>query len=249
METKKLKFQKSAQAGAVALNANDEEKMSNTSKVAAAVSGLAAGAAAGYAGYEAYQHYNGTESAEEAEVAVEATDTDAIHEAIADLTADTPIVAPEPVVEAAPVEPTAPVAHVEPVEPVVATENPDEVADAILAGDFIDPVDAKVDDFPYEVGEIAQVYNVDGELEMTAAVDIDGAGMLLVDVNGDGIFDVAHDEFGNEVELGVVSSVSDMEMLYAQQHGNDGYIGAEDPTMQTDDNSFTDDIIDPTALG
>ncbi len=247
METKKLKFQKSAQAGAVALNANDEEKMSNTSKVAAAVSGLAAGAAAGYAGYEAYQHYNGTESAEEAAVAVEATDTDAIHEAIADLTADTPIVAPEPVVEAAPeVHHTAPVAHV---EPVVTPENPDEVADAILAGDFVDPVDATVDDFPYEVGEIAQVYNVNGELEMTAAVDVDGANMMLVDVNGDGIFDIARDEFGDEVELGVVSSVSDMEMLYAQQHGNDGYLASDDPTMQADDNSFTDDIIDPTTLG
>ncbi len=246
METKKLKFQKSAQAGTVALNANEEEKMSNTSKVAAAVSGLAAGAAAGYAGYEAYQHYNGTETTEEAEVAAEATSTDAIHDAIADLTADTPVVAPEPVVEAAPVEPAAPVAHV---EPVVAPENPDEVADAILAGDFIDPVDSAVDAFPYEVGEIAQVYNVDGELEMAAEVTIDGSDMLLVDVNKDGIFDVARDEFGNEVELGVVSSVSDMEMLYAQQQGNDGYIDSTDPTMQTDDNSFTDDIIDPTALG
>ncbi len=246
METKKLKFQKSAQAGAVALNANEEAKMSTTSKVAAAVSGVAAGAAAGYAGYEAYQQYKESNATDDVDTTVEATDTDAVHEAISNLSADAPVVASEPVVvaePAAPVHHTAPAEHVEPVAP----ENPDEISDAILAGDFVDPVDAKVDDFPYEVGEIAQVYNVNGELETTAEVTIDGDSMLMVDVNGDGVLDVFRDEFGNEAELGVVSTISDMEMLYAQQHGNDGYLAAND-TNGMDDDSFTDDIIDPTTL-
>ncbi len=244
METKRLKFQKSAQAGAVALNGNEEEKMSNTSKAAAAVAGLTAGAAAGYAGYEAYQHYQGTDATEEAEVvAAEAADTDAVHDAIANLTADAPAVDLTPIVEAeaAPVE-----HHSTPVEQTVV-ENPDEVSDAILAGDFIDPVDAQTDDFPYEVGEIAQVYNVNGELEMSTEIEIDGSNMVLVDVNNDGIFDVVRDEYGNEAELGVVSSVSDMEMLYAQQHGDNGYLASND--VVNDDNSFADDIIDPSALG
>ena len=129
--------------------------------------------------------------------------------------------------------------------------NPDDVSDEILAADIIDPTDAQASDFPFEVGEIAQVYNVNGELETTTTITAeDGTEMVLVDVNGDQMFDVARDAFGNETELGVVSTVSDMEMLHAQQQGDTtGYLAASDTDPMPDDNSFEADIIDPTTLG
>ena len=101
------------------------------------------------------------------------------------------------------------------------------------------------------MGEIAQVYNVNGELETTTTITAeDGTEMVLVDVNGDQMFDVARDAYGNEVELGVVSTVSDMEMLHAQQQGDTtGYLAASDTDPMSDDNSFEADIIDPTTLG
>ena len=128
--------------------------------------------------------------------------------------------------------------------------NPDDVSDEILAADIIDPTDAQASDFPFEVGEIAQVYNVNGELETTTTITRESATNGACDVNGDQMFDVARDAYGNEVELGVVSTVSDMEMLHAQQQGDTtGYLAASDTDPMPDDNSFEADIIDPTTLG
>ena len=178
-------------------------------------------------------------------------------DAVAGLTADNtvtePVVEaqPEPVVAAEPVAETQPAATTQHTTTTETTVNPDDVSDEILAADIIDPTDAQASDFPFEVGEIAQVYNVNGELETTTTITAeDGTEMVLVDVNGDQMFDVARDAYGNEVELGVVSTVSDMEMLHAQQQGDTtGYLAASDTDPMPDDNSFEADIIDPTTLG
>lgn len=124
------------------------------------------------------------------------------------------------------------------------------MSDEILAADIIDPTDAEAGDFPYEVGEVAQVYNVNGELETVATItDENGAEMMLVDVNGDQMFDVARNAYGDEVELGVVSSVDDMQLIHAQQQGDGvGYLAATDNPAAADDNSFEADIVDPTTL-
>ena len=246
METKKLKFQTVAAGNQGTVDAtigeglNKENYAAKSAGLAAA--GIAAGAAVGYAGYEAYQQFAGT-------VEAEPMTADEALDAVAGLTADNtvtePVVAaqPEPVVAAAPVAETQPAA--------ATSVNPDDVSDEILAADIIDPTDAQTSDFPFEVGEIAQVYNVNGELETTTTITAeDGTEMVLVDVNGDQMFDVARDANENEVELGVVSTVSDMEMLHAQQQGDTtGYLAASDTDPMPDDNSFEADIIDPTTLG
>lgn len=247
METKKLKFQTVAAGNQGTVDATiveGENKENNAAKTA----GMAA---AGYAGYEVYQQFAGSTVEAEPMTADEALD------AVAGLTADNtvtePVVEaqPEPVVAAEPVAETQPAATTQHTTTTETTVNPDDVSDEILAADIIDPTDAQASDFPFEVGEIAQVYNVNGELETTTTITAeDGTEMVLVDVNGDQMFDVARDAYGNEVELGVVSTVSDMEMLHAQQQGDTtGYLAASDTDPMPDDNSFEADIIDPTTLG
>ena len=240
METKKLKFQTVAAGNQGTVDATiveGENKENNAAKTAGmAAAGIAAGAAAGYAGYEVYQQFADT-------VEAEPMTADEALDAVAGLTADNTVT--EPVAET---QPAATTQHTTTTE---TTVNPDDVSDEILAADIIDPTDAQASDFPFEVGEIAQVYNVNGELETTTTITAeDGTEMVLVDVNGDQMFDVARDAFGNEVELGVVSTVSDMEMLHAQQQGDTtGYLAASDTDPMPDDNSFEADIIDPTTLG
>lgn len=247
METKKLKFQTVAAGNQGTVDATiveGENKENNAAKTA----GMAA---VGYAGYEVYQQFAGSTVEAEPMTADEALD------AVAGLTADNtvtePVVEaqPEPVVAAEPVAETQPAATTQHTTTTETTVNPDDVSDEILAADIIDPTDAQASDFPFEVGEIAQVYNVNGELETTTTITAeDGTEMVLVDVNGDQMFDVARDAYGNEVELGVVSTVSDMEMLHAQQQGDTtGYLAASDTDPMPDDNSFEADIIDPTTLG
>ena len=249
METKKLKFQTVAAGNQGTVDATiveGENKENNAAKTAGmAAAGIAAGAAIGYAGYEVYQQFAGT-------VEAEPMTADEALDAVAGLTADNTVT--EPVVEAQlePVVAAEPVAETQPAATTTETTvNPDDVSDEILAADIIDPTDAQASDFPFEVGEIAQVYNVNGELETTTTITAeDGTEMVLVDVNGDQMFDVARDAYGNEVELGVVSTVSDMEMLHAQQQGDTtGYLAASDTDPMPDDNSFEADIIDPTTLG
>lgn len=254
METKKLKLQGIAAGNNLAVDAttavdNDNKKAAKVAGMAAA--GVAAGVAAGYAGYEVYQNLKGDEAMVEAEPMT----SDDVLDAVADLTADTPVapaveVQPEPVVAAEPVATTQPAATTT-TTTTGTTVNPDEVSDEILAADIIDPVDAQTNDFPFEVGEVAQVYNVNGELETTTTITSeDGTELTLVDVNGDQMFDVVRDVYGNEENLGVVSTVSDMEMLHAQQHGDTtGYLAASDTDPMAGDDSFEADIIDPTTLG
>lgn len=263
MDTKKLNHQ-NAGAAAIGAQVSNKQTVDNDKKMkaaAAATAGLAAGAGVAFGGYEAYQHFAGGDTAVEAEPISD----DAALDAVAGLTADNvaaPVVEPQPVdaqpAEAATVEPAQPTTTTTtsatttttPAEHTSPAVNPDEVSDEILAADIIDPTDAQAGDFPYEVGDVAQVYNVNGELETVASItDESGAEMMLVDVNGDQMFDVARDGYGNEVELGVVSSVDDMRLLYAQQHDDsNGYLAADD-TTPTDDNSFEADIIDPNTLG
>ncbi|MBP6098322.1 MAG: hypothetical protein KA442_02630, partial [Muribaculaceae bacterium] len=173
METKKLKFQTVAAGNQGTVDATiveGENKENNAAKTAGmAAAGIAAGAAAGYAGYEAYQQFAGT-------VEAEPMTADEALDAVAGLTADNtvtePVVEaqPEPVVAAEPVAETQPAATTQHTTTTETTVNPDDVSDEILAADIIDPTDAQASDFPFEVGEIAQVYNVNGELETTTTI-------------------------------------------------------------------------------
>lgn len=272
MDTKKLNLQ-----GVATGSMDVENGMTAENKKKAAITGLAAGGvavagtvAAGVAfGGEAVDAVtdafnsitgHGTTADEDMTAIADDAALDAIaslNDNVADDAA--PVVEPETVVVDEPVEvaPAAPTStHHQPTHttttPTTAPEvNPDDVSDEILAADIIDPTDAESADFPYEVGEIAQVYNVNGELETVATItDENGVEMMLVDVNGDQMFDVARNDAGDEVELGVVSSVDDIQLIHSQQQGDGvGYLAANDDPSLSDDNSFEADIVDPTTLG
>lgn len=75
--------------------------------------------------------------------------------------------------------------------------NPDEIAEAIISEENIDPNDIDMADV-VNFDEIGAVYTVDGE-NYTAASFHDGAGndFVMVDVDGDDVFDVIMDAEGN----------------------------------------------------
>lgn len=275
MDTKKLNLQGVA-AGSMSVDnelVNNEKAKKAATVAGVAAAGLAVGGGAIYAGKEVYDSMTGHSAADEADV--NAAADDAALDVVAGLSTSTdataPVVEADPVVVAEPVEAstTATTTHTTtsttttpastttttPASTTTTTTptntvNPDDVSDEILAADIIDPTDAEAGDFPYEVGEVAQVYNVNGELETVATItDENGAEMMLVDVNGDQMFDVARNAYGDEVELGVVSSVDDMQLIHAQQQGDGiGYLAATDNPAAADDNSFEADIVDPTTL-
>lgn len=76
------------------------------------------------------------------------------------------------------------------------TVNPDEVAEAIIAEDQVDPNDIDMADV-FSFDEIGTVYTVDGE-SYTAAAFHDAAGnqLVMVDVDGDDVFDIITDVDG-----------------------------------------------------
>lgn len=247
MNTKTLKLQEAEGAEMTVDASADNKKLEDATKAAA---GLAAGGAVAYAAYEGYQYVKGKADDATADTTVDA-ESDAVHEAIADLTADAPVVEAAPVEAAASVHPlhTAPATHDDVVTP--AHVNPNEVADEVIVPDMVDAVDvaASNDDLMFDAGEVSQVYNVNGELETMACINIDGTDMVLVDVNGDNVFDVVRDDVFGDVDLGIVSTVSDIEMHQAEQAGDLGYLAATDHEAMPDGDSFENDIIDPSLLG
>lgn len=75
--------------------------------------------------------------------------------------------------------------------------NPDEVAEAIISEEQVDPNDIDMADV-VNFDEIGTVYTVDGE-SYTAAAFHDAAGnqLVMVDVDGDNVFDIVTDMEGN----------------------------------------------------
>jgi hypothetical protein len=77
--------------------------------------------------------------------------------------------------------------------------NPDEIAEAIISEEQIDPNDidlANVVNFD----EIGTVYTVDGESHTAAAFhDNEGNQLMMVDVDGDDVFDLIYDDSGEAI--------------------------------------------------
>jgi hypothetical protein len=77
--------------------------------------------------------------------------------------------------------------------------NPDEIADAIISENQVDPNDIDMADV-INFDEIGTVYTVDGE-NHTAAIfhDNEGNELMMVDVDGDDVFDLIYDESGEAI--------------------------------------------------
>ena len=230
MSTKVLNSElKSNRQNNASLTDAEEKNGAGKSVVAGVVSGAAgmvAGAATGVGARIAYEHFTAEEQplADAEEVVVEQ---------------EPEVVEPQPIVS----EPQ-PVAQ-EVVEPIAPEVDANEVAENIISGEAIDEVDAAQADFPFVVDGMQEVYTVDGELQMQAYVsDGEGNDMVLVDVNGDNIFDAAVDTDGSLIaEIGGVSA-SDIELMYAQQHLDTPEYIESGNDVALNDNSFEQDIID-----
>lgn len=237
MSTKVLNSElKSNRQNNASLTDAEEKNGAGKSVVAGVVSGAAgmvAGAATGVGARIAYEHFTAEEQplADAEEVVVE-QEPEVVE-------VQPEVVEPQPVVA----EPQ-PVAQ-EVVEPIAPEVDANEVAENIISGEAIDEVDAAQADFPFVVDGMQEVYTVDGELQMQAYVtDGEGNDMVLVDVNGDNIFDAAVDTDGSLIaEIGGVSA-SDIELMYAQQHLDTPEYIESGNDVALNDNSFEQDIID-----
>ena len=120
--------------------------------------------------------------------------------------------------------------------------NPDELADAIIAEDQIDPNDIDAADI-IKFNEIGTVYTVDGESYIAASFNSpDGEELLMVDVDGDEIFDVITTTNGEiiadagSLTLGDAQIMVDQEPTYIAQSE---HTADQLPTGE----SYLDDVI------
>ncbi len=120
--------------------------------------------------------------------------------------------------------------------------NPDEIADAIIAEEQIDPNDIDAEEI-INFQEIGTVYTVTGESYTAAAFsDPTGEELLMVDVDGDEIFDVITDPMGNVLAQANGMTVSDAETMINDTPTYLAHSDAEDAELPTGE-SYLDDII------
>lgn len=153
----------------------------------------------------------------------------------------TPTPEPEPAPESEPTPNPEPVPEPEP-EPI-PEPNPENIVDVIV--EEIDPQDIDMEDVLL-VDEIGTVYTVDGgELNAALIHDDQGNQALMVDVDGDSVYDVITTPEGDVIaQVPGDIDVSDVELLYAQQHGDTGYMEQNDfdVAMIEEHDSIQDDI-------
>lgn len=129
------------------------------------------------------------------------------------------------------------------------TVDPNAIADAIISEQEIDPNDLDMADV-INFDEIGTVYTVDGE-SYTAAAFHDAAGneLVMVDVDGDDVFDVITDMEGNLLadEYGNIISAGDMTVddVELQIADTNTYIAAndDDPVDDFGVDSIMQDLI------
>lgn len=111
---------------------------------------------------------------------------------------------------------------------VTETVNPDEIAEAIISEEQVDPNDIDMEDV-INFDEIGTVYTVNGEAYTAASFhDASGAQLVMVDVDGDEVFDLVTDINGNVIaEVPGPITVDDAEInivddgTYLAHDGND----------------------------
>lgn len=159
----------------------------------------------------------------------------------------------EPVVPASPAVDDEPVAEPEPVvepDPIVnpqidVNENPDEIADALIAVEEIDPDD--IDGVqPFTCTDIDTVYDIYGNATTQAGyIADDGTSGVLIDLDNDGIFDQLTDD-----QSGIVYAVDDTFLTVADAEFDieSGYIAYNEEQDAMIDDDPMDDIIDTEDL-
>lgn len=137
-------------------------------------------------------------------------------------------------------EPEIPIPEVEP----VTEEELARIDESVMYGEEIDPDDVDMADV-INVDQIGTVYTVDGESMLAADIhDQDGNDLLMVDVDGDGVFDVITTKEGEIItEVGGELDVSDAEAMMTADDAD--YLSASDYDASLDiDMDITNDIIE-----
>lgn len=126
------------------------------------------------------------------------------------------------------------------VDPTLVAQN---LTDDVI---MVDPTD--IDMANMDIAAVGTVETVDGEV-LTAAQFIgdNGETMYMVDVNGNGSYDVVTDETGNLLaEVPSTLTVSDSESIVSANNGDYGYLAHNDSDNATDDvvDNAMDDVVD-----
>ncbi len=122
--------------------------------------------------------------------------------------------------------------------------NPEEIAQAIISEEQIDPDDVDMADV-VNFDDIGTVYTVDGE-SYTAAAFHDAAGndLVMIDVDGDNVFDVITDYDGNLIaEVPGNISVGDAMEDILEDETYFAYDSETDNVDEFDTDSLTEDIL------
>lgn len=126
------------------------------------------------------------------------------------------------------------------VDPTLVAQN---LTDDVI---MVDPTD--IDMANMDIAAVGTVETVDGEV-LTAAQFIgdNGETMYMVDVNGNGSYDVVTDETGNLLaEVPSTLTISDSESIVSANNGDYGYLAHNDSDNATDDvvDNAMDDVVD-----
>lgn len=126
--------------------------------------------------------------------------------------------------------------------------NLDEITEAIIAEEQIDPNDIDITDV-VNFDEIGTVYTVEGDCYTAAFHDTAGNQFVMIDVDGDNKFDIVTDEYGNplEDENGELLSAGNLTVDDAESdiYDNATYIAhnVADNTDDFDADSLVQDLI------
>ncbi|MDO4320624.1 MAG: hypothetical protein Q4C34_08615, partial [Bacteroidales bacterium] len=123
-------------------------------------------------------------------------------------------------------------------------ENPDDIADAIIAGEEIDPEDLDSEG-EFNFTEVETVYDINGNETIEARyIDSEGNTGTMVDLDGDGLFDQWRPDDGGIIvpaNEGSFLTVSD-----AEADAKEGYLAYDENLDPGLDEDIEADIIDDT---
>ena len=126
------------------------------------------------------------------------------------------------------------------VDPTLVAQN---LTDDVI---MVDPTDIDMENM--DIAAVGTVQTVDGEV-LTAAQFIgdNGETLYMVDVNGNGSYDVVTDDTGNVLaEVPSTLTVSDTESIVSTNNDDYGYLAQNDSDNATDDvvDNAMDDVVD-----
>lgn len=124
---------------------------------------------------------------------------------------------------------------------VIDNVNPNDVAQEIIEGNYIDPDDIDMEDLAFT--EVGTIETIDGQVFSAAQMTgEEGEQLFMVDLNGDGTLDILTTEQGDAVvEVPSTLTVDDVESIVTQNDEDPQYLGM---TEETPSQGLDGDIMD-----